>query len=373
MEPVIDEQVLGWLRRVDRDWASQAGEPKMFDIGRRIQYLTVDIITKVCLGEELGDVVSDSDKFDFLATVEQGNSVCQHMSVLLELNTLMYYFTKIPYIGLLIVAKPTDQSGVGKIMGVSEAGTAVIVESWPDSCCTDRPTQPRCPRQIRQHKSERLVGFSPAKGPTTLSDRRRDSHLFVSVQYLCSFYQLTGSRVAGSDTTSTSIQSTLLAIILNPRIYQKLKIEIEKAITEGVVSYPIQETEARQLPYLQACILEGLRKHPPLSQLRERIVPPGGDTIEGRHIPGGTYIGLNAWGTQLDDIFGDDTDTFRPERWLIDDQERLKAMHKTHELIFGYGSTKCLGVSMAMMELYKMIFEVWLMTKSCKFLGILVG
>jgi cytochrome P450 len=124
------------------------------------------------------------------------------------------------------------------------------------------------------------------------------------------------------------------------------------------VSHPVQDSEARQLPYLQACVLEGLRKHPPLSQLRERVVPPEGDTIQGHDIPGGTYIGLNAWGTQLDEVFGDDPDMFRPERWLIEDEERLKAMHQTHELIFGYGSTKCLGASMAMLELNKMIFEV---------------
>jgi hypothetical protein len=119
MEPVIDEQIMRWFRYVDDEWTSQPGESKVFDIGRRIQYLTVDIITKISLGEELGDVASDSDKFDFLHTVEQGNSVCQHMSVLLELNTLMYYFTKLPFIGSLLVAKSSDQTGVGKIMGVS--------------------------------------------------------------------------------------------------------------------------------------------------------------------------------------------------------------------------------------------------------------
>jgi cytochrome P450 len=134
-------------------------------------------------------------------------------------------------------------------------------------------------------------------------------------------------------------------------VYHNLKTEIRDAVVRGSVSSPIQDTEARQLPYLQACVLEGLRKHPPLSQLRERMVPPEGDVIQGHHIPGGTYIGLNAWGTQLDEIFGDDAEIYRPERWLIEDEERVKEMYKTHELIFGYGSTKCFGQSMAMMEL----------------------
>lgn len=164
--------------------------------------------------------------------------------------------------------------------------------------------------------------------------------------------------MAGSDTTSTAVQSTLLAIILSPRIYQALKAEILSAVARGLVSYPIQESEAKQLPYLRACILEGLRKFPPLSQLRERVVPAEGAFFREHRIPGGTFIGLNAWGTQRDEVFGDDPETYRPERWLIDDQERLKAMLQTQELVFGHGPTKCLGMPMAMMELYKMIFEV---------------
>jgi len=102
----------------------------------------------------------------------------------------------------------------------------------------------------------------------------------------------------------------------------------------------------------------GTTQVPPVSQLRERVVPPAGDVIDGYRIPGGTFIGFNAWGTQLDRVFGEDPEEFRPERWLINDQDQLKKMHQTHELIFGYGATKCLGMPMAMIELNKVIFEV---------------
>ena len=164
--------------------------------------------------------------------------------------------------------------------------------------------------------------------------------------------------VAGSDTTSTSVQATLLAIISNPTVYNKLKNEIEAAITEKSISYPITHAEAKQLPYLQACIHEGLRKFPPLSQLRERIVPPEGDLVNGYPIPGGTFVGLNAWGIQLDEVYGENPDAFLPERWMTCSKEQYRSMKETHDLIFGHGSTKCLGTPIAMMELSKMIFEV---------------
>ena len=73
----------------------------------------------MCLGEALGCVDSDSDKYDFLQTVQQGNIVCQHLSVLLEINTLIYYATMLSYIGRLLIPKATDEKGVGKLMGVS--------------------------------------------------------------------------------------------------------------------------------------------------------------------------------------------------------------------------------------------------------------
>lgn len=162
----------------------------------------------------------------------------------------------------------------------------------------------------------------------------------------------------GSDTTSTSVQSTLLSIITNPRVYAKLRAEIRAAVGKGV-STPIRDAETKQLVYLQACVVEGLRKHPPLSQLRERVVPAGGDTLGGFHLPAGTLVGLNGWGTQLrTEIYGEDAELFRPERWLTDDCDRLKEMHATHSLIFGHGATKCLGMAMALMEIPKVLFEL---------------
>ncbi len=163
---------------------------------------------------------------------------------------------------------------------------------------------------------------------------------------------------AGSDTTATSMRATLLAIISNPCVYSKLQREIDNAASSGAISSPIKDAEARKLPFLQACIMEGLRCFPPTDQLRERVTPPEGDKFKEYFIPGGVFIGLNAWGLQLDPVYGSDPDVFRPERWLIDDQERLSEMRRVHELIFGYGDTRCLGIPIAAMNLNKIFVEV---------------
>ena len=166
-------------------------------------------------------------------------------------------------------------------------------------------------------------------------------------------------RFAGSDTTATAIRATLLNIITNPLVYAKLQAEIDYAIARGVISSPVRNEEAvRELPYLQACLKEGLRIFPPITALRERVTPPQGDTINGYYIPGGVNIGLNMRGLLMNKVFGPDPDVYRPERWVDRTPEDLKQMDRVQELVFGYGFTRCLGIPIATMNLNKVFVEV---------------
>ena len=88
------------------------------------------------------------------------------------------------------------------------------------------------------------------------------------------------------------------------------------------------------------------------------MAPPEGDTYEGHYIPPNTFVGINAWGLQLHPVFGSDAAIFRPERWLETDPAQVKAMSQVQELVFGFGSTKCLGIPIATMNLNKIFVEV---------------
>jgi cytochrome P450 len=134
-------------------------------------------------------------------------------------------------------------------------------------------------------------------------------------------------------------------------------------IVEVSPSSPIQDAEARKMPYLQAVIKEGLRIFPPVTGLSSKLVPPGGDTFEGYFIPEGTKIGYCAWGVFRDKtIWGEDSHIFRPERWLNIPAEKFREMDLTLELIFGYGRWQCLGKNIAFIELNKIFVEVRGMT-----------
>lgn len=65
-------------------------------------------------------------------------------------------------------------------------------------------------------------------------------------------------------------------------------------------------------------------------------------------------------------LFGPDEYAFRPGRWILQSDggdepsaEKLKAMEQNNELIFGYGKYQCLGKTVAMIELNKVILELF--------------
>lgn len=79
----------------------------------------VDMITRLCLGEAFGCVEHDSDRFDFLKTIQIGSAVSEQLWVMHEINRLLFQMTKIPFLRRQIVPSPKDRSGLGKVMRVS--------------------------------------------------------------------------------------------------------------------------------------------------------------------------------------------------------------------------------------------------------------
>jgi cytochrome P450 len=166
--------------------------------------------------------------------------------------------------------------------------------------------------------------------------------------------------MAGSDTTVTSIRSALLFIITHPQVHATLRAELDDAYSRGEFDDPvISDSQALRLPYFQACIRESLRMIPPVFGMLQKLVPPEGDTIDGKYLPPGTRVGTCIYGILRNKkTFGDDADLYRPERWLREDDARLSQMIKAGEIMFGSGKYSCLGKTVAMFEIRKTIATV---------------
>lgn len=60
------------------------------------------------------------------------------------------------------------------------------------------------------------------------------------------------SSGAGADTTASAIHAVILYIASNPKVYFKLRAEIDATSENGEISEPVKYQEALKLPYLQA-------------------------------------------------------------------------------------------------------------------------
>lgn len=134
-----------------------------------------------------------------------------------------------------------------------------------------------------------------------------------------------GAIFAGSDSTASTMQSFCWSVLSNPRIYAKLMDEITAADMSEMVQY----NEAQELSYFQACLKEAMRLRPAVGLNITRKVPPQGAEIGGAKLPGGTAVALNGWVLHRDrEVFGEDAEEYRPERWLEADKEKLRNMER---------------------------------------------
>lgn len=153
----------------------------------------------------------------------------------------------------------------------------------------------------------------------------------------------------------------LLSLLSNPSAFAALRAEIDAGIAAGMLSFPVKDSEAKAMPYLQAVIREGLRLYPPSTGVVSKEVPQGGDTIHGYKLPAGTQLGENVCSIgRTREVFGPDAHLFRPERWIEagNDNEKFRMMIATTDLVFGFGKFYCMGRNIALMELNKIFVEV---------------
>lgn len=56
-------------------------------------------------------------------------------------------------------------------------------------------------------------------------------------------------------------------------------------------------------------------------------------------------------------VYGDDADSFRPERWLEASAAQLKLMDR-NDLSFGAGARVCLGKNVSLLEMNKLVPQI---------------
>ncbi|KAI1344810.1 cytochrome P450 [Xylariaceae sp. FL0016] len=320
LEAAIDENLCLLIEILRRKHLTTAAQYQVFDFANIPRLFTLDVVTRLAYGKAFGWLECGEGLYGFLTQFDEMVKFLNLACDVPWFRSLYHSRFVYPWLG----PKPTDATGVGKVMGVAQVK---ITERF---------------RQGDASKSDMLSSF--INHGMTLAEGHEEAMVQI---------------FAGGETTATSIKGTMLYLMGTPVVYQRLKEEIKQSLERGDISSPITHEQARKLPYLQAVILEGFRMRAPVTYGHFKRVPPGGDTLNGVYLPEGTAIGHNATVlTRREDIFGEDVDVFRPERFLECDKQKRVEMERALDIIFGGGRWMCAGKNIALMELNKIFFEV---------------
>ncbi|KAK7720883.1 hypothetical protein SLS63_009666 [Diaporthe eres] len=137
---------------------------------------------------------------------------------------------------------------------------------------------------------------------------------------------------AGADTAAVGMAVVLGQLVEHPDDLARLRREVDEAYealakTSGEGSAELSLREMEGLPFLSACVQEATRLCPSIVWQLPREAPETGITIAGHYIPPGATLGMSPMAhNRSREIFGDDADEWRPQRWLPEgDQVEGKA------------------------------------------------
>jgi cytochrome P450 len=307
LEQSIDDLLLSMFSLIETKYLSSPTNTKKLDLGKTIQYFTLDVITKLCFGYPLGFIETDGDVHKYIETVE---TLVKTVAIVSGAPTLRKIFN-MRWVIEAVGPMKDKTKGFGKLLTIGEE---IVKKRLKD-----------------EEEQFDMLGSFMRHG---LNQKDLEGAIFLNM-------------VGGSDTTASGLRATLLNVITNPRVLRRLRREIDDFIASSHVSRPIiQSSEAKSLAYLQACIREGLRMHPPAAALFSKVSPDHPVMYQGTCIPPKTRIAHNLWGIlQNKDVFGEDSDVYRPERWLDEGvgseetgrEDRKMRMLKDLDLIFGFG------------------------------------
>jgi len=148
--------------------------------------------------------------------------------------------------------------------------------------------------------------------------------------------------LAGHETTAVALSFCFYLLALHPEVDARLAAELD----EVLAGKPPAPEHIPRLRYTESVVKEAMRLYPPVPNVAREALEDC--EIGGYRVPKGAQIALVQWLTQRDPRwFGDDADTFRPERW---DNDLAKRIPRCAYFPFADGPRGCIGNHFAMME-----------------------
>ena len=159
--------------------------------------------------------------------------------------------------------------------------------------------------------------------------------------------ELLNILVAGRDTTAGLLTNVWFLLARHRRVHARLTEEIAAHVSPGE---PPTYEQINAMKYLRAVLNEALRLYPIVpantrEALMDTVLPRGGvpDGESPIFVAKGQVVSYWVWAMhRREDLYGDDADQFRPERWL--DEDGRKGIRPGWDFLpFNGGPRICIG------------------------------
>ena len=158
---------------------------------------------------------------------------------------------------------------------------------------------------------------------------------------------------AGRDTTAQSLTWTFYVLMRHPEIQQQIYEELHTTFVGASYEPPLSfnSVQPSALPYTSAVFSEVLRFYPPVPvELKE--CTSATTFPDGTWLPKGAVVMWATWAMgRSKNIWGEDANEFRPERWLVGgingELLTVRTVSAFEFPVFNAGPRSCLGKKMA--------------------------
>ena len=166
--------------------------------------------------------------------------------------------------------------------------------------------------------------------------------------------------IAGSETSASTLSGTTYWLLKTPTALQQLTSELRNAFRHPS---EITFTSTARLPYLSACLEEGMRIYTPGPSALVRMTLPGGCTmISGYEVPPNTRVMLHPLAAYFSPSNWHDPLAFHPERWLPDAaSDPASPFYGDNRGVFqpfSMGPRNCIGKNLAYNEMRLLLAKV---------------
>lgn len=162
--------------------------------------------------------------------------------------------------------------------------------------------------------------------------------------------------LAGSETTATLLTGVTYWMLKTPKTMERAVREVRSAFAkEEEITF---QSASTQLPYMLACLEEGLRMYSPITTILLRTVPED-VVVSGYPVPKGTQVGVHHEATYLAPYNFHRANEFIPERWLseatTDEKNEFFRDNRDARQPFSMGPRNCIGRNLAFSEMRQIL------------------